>query len=409
MSTSSAAPVQTKTGKRIPELQVQSEPSEKRFTIDGSPLLEQQLTQLCQGVLAGVQKIIPSQKLEALILGGGYGRGQGGVLKTERGDQPYNDLEFYVFLRGNRVWNERKYRALLHGLSESLSPQAGLHVEFKVDSLQRLCRSPVTMFSYDLLSGHRVIFPMGFAWCDCEHHFVSGNISLSEATRLLFNRCTGLLLAKEMLLKPELTMDQSDFVGRNLAKAQLALGDVVLTVAGQYHWNCSERHARLRALASSRNRELPWLDQVESHHAGGVNFKLHPRRSVKPKQLFLDDFQAVAVLAQQLWLWLENQRLNQSFASTREYAFSPARKSFESARWRNWLLNLRVFGPRVLFDANGARYPRERLLNALPLLLWEEPFIDLRVKRHAQNQLRTRASDWQSCVAAYKSLWPSFS
>jgi hypothetical protein len=404
-----ASATSTATDKPGRKLQVETEESEKRFTIDGSQHLEQQLAGLCEAVLAGVNKTIPPQKLEALVLGGGYGRGQGGVLKTERGDQPYNDLEFYVFLHGNRVWNERKFSASLHALGESLSPQAGLHVEFKVESLERLRRNPVTMFSYDLISGHRVVFPARFIFSGCEHHLASEKISLSEATRLLFNRCTGLLLAKEMLVKTELTAGQSDFVGRNLAKAQLALGDVVLTAAGQYHWSCTERHDRLRRLFSSRNPEPPWLAAVLNHHAHGVDFKLHPRRLVKSRQALMDEFEPAASLAQQLWLWLESQRLNQSFASIREYAYSPTRKCFESAFWRNWLLNLKVFGPRVLFDTMAGRYPRERLLNALPLLLWEEPFNDLRVKRILQKQLRTRASDWQSCVAAYKSFWPGFS
>jgi hypothetical protein len=59
--------------------------------------------------------------------------------------------------------------------------------------------------------------------------------------------------------------------------------------------------------------------------------------------------------------------------------------------------------------AGGLRYPRERLLNALPLLLWEEPLNDLRVKCFLQKELRTGASDWQGFVAAYKAVWPKFS
>jgi hypothetical protein len=63
--------------------------TEQRFTIDGSAALEQQLTELCDEVLAGVQKIVPSKLLQMLVLGGGYGRGQGGVLRTEAGDAPF--------------------------------------------------------------------------------------------------------------------------------------------------------------------------------------------------------------------------------------------------------------------------------------------------------------------------------
>src|SRR6266571_2140097 len=79
-----------------------------RFTVDGSVELERQLARICKSVLAGVQSVVPGEKLEAILLGGGYGRGEGGVLKTESDDRPYNDLEFYVCLRGNVWLNEQR-------------------------------------------------------------------------------------------------------------------------------------------------------------------------------------------------------------------------------------------------------------------------------------------------------------
>ena len=91
---------------------------ETRFTVNGSDALEQHLANVCKEVLVGIGRIIPEHKLEGLALGGGYGRGEGGVLKTPLGDQPYNDLEFYVFVRGHPWWHERRYSKALHELGE---------------------------------------------------------------------------------------------------------------------------------------------------------------------------------------------------------------------------------------------------------------------------------------------------
>jgi len=82
----------------------------------------------------------------------------------------------------------------------------------------------------------------------------------------------------------------------------------------------------------------------------------------------------------------------------------------EKALWRNRLVNLKAFGGRALIDTAGWRYPRERLLNSLPLLLWNgaverEP----EVARHLQKQLLTNAHDWKGFVTAYKEIWPRFS
>ena len=129
----------------------------KRFTIDGSDALEHRLDSFCREVGQTVSRVVPASKLEALVLGGGYGRGEGGVLKTTSSEEPYNDLEFYVFVRGNRLLNERRYRRALNDLADQLCLEAGIHIEFKCDSIQRLGRSPVSMFTYDLVAGHHVV------------------------------------------------------------------------------------------------------------------------------------------------------------------------------------------------------------------------------------------------------------
>jgi len=379
----------------------------KRFTIDGSEALENHLAKVCEKVLASVRAIIPENRWEALVLGGGYGRGQGGVLKSSSGDAPYNDLEFYVFMRGNRVLNERRFHAPVEELGERLSAEAGLHVEFKVDSLERLRRGPMSMFSYDLVSGHRALLGGEEIFDGCEHHRDGAAIPLAEATRLLFNRCTGLLLAKERLAKWELTDDDADFVGRNLAKAQLALGDVVLVTAGKYHWSCLERKRALDELTPEP--EQPWIEEVRRHHTAGIEFKLHPRRILKSRAEFQAEHQEISRLANQVWLWLESRRLSQTFSSGRDYAFTSGEKCNGTPVWRNLLLNVRTFGARGLFNRTAARYPRERLLNSLPFLLWEESLNDLKVKYFLQKELRTTASDWQGFVAAYKAVWPKFS
>jgi hypothetical protein len=383
-----------------------------RFTLDGSDELESHLADTCNKVQAEIQLLRLNSRLEALALGGGYGRGEGGVLRSPTGDRPYNDLEFYVFCRGNRIWNERSYRDPLRNLGEKLSPDAGLHVEFKVDSLNRLRKSPITMFSYDLVSRHRVLWPRPAElngrniFVSCEHHLTGGRISLHEATRLLLNRCTGLLLAKELLLKPKLTAEDSDFIGRNLSKARLALGDAVLTVFGQYHWSCIERHERLNRLPEIN--DLPILAEVRRQHRTGVEFKLHPFQTQAPQQELRDEHQEISDLAQKIWLWLESRRLNRPLNSVREYCLTAGGKRCGASILRNVLLNAKTFGPAGIFHRMAAVYPRERLLNSLPLLLWGEPLNDLRIRRHLQNQLRTAAQDWQSLVAAYMSIWPHF-
>lgn len=378
-----------------------------RFTIDGSVALESHLADTCRKVCSGVQKIVSKSALEAIVLGGGYGRGHGGVLATKTADLPYNDMEFYVFIRGNVTLARRRYRAPLERLGEELSPEAGLHVEFKIESIKRFQRSELTMYSYDLVAGHKILFGDANLFHGCEHHLAADRIPCGEATRLLFNRCSGLLLARNLLHQYSLQPDDLDFVGRNLAKAQLGFGDAVLTIFGHYHWDCRERHERLGKLQPF---DAPrWLADVRRHHAEGVAFKLHPQRTISRKGDLALRFSELHALGRCVWLWAESRRLNRPFVSPRSYALDPAPKCPETSAWRNALGGLKTFGTRALRGGKLLRYPRERLFNSLCLLLWDDNAgNDTALMRRVQNHLCARSTGWQDLMLAYRGLWQNY-
>ena len=374
-----------------------------RFTLDGSDELEHRLAGVCEEIRARVQGLLPLRKLEGLLLGGGYGRGEGGVLKTDAGDQPYNDLEFYVFMRGNHWLNERRFGQPLGRLAHELALTAGIEVEFKIISRAKLRRSAPSMFYYDLVMGHRRLLGDEALLAGCAHHRQAQNLPLSEATRLMMNRCSGLLFARERIERAPFTPEDADFAGRNLAKAQLALGDAVLTVFGQYHWSCRQRHERLQGLLATQ--AFPRAAEVCEHHAAGLEFKLHPVRArLGARDLRLQHHE-ISGLALQIWLWLEGRRLGRRFHSACEYAASSANKFPGLNPWRNRLVNAKTFGPAAFFQARSRRHPRESILNALALLLWEAPASNPEQAHWLGRELRRPARDGADSFAAYKGLW----
>jgi hypothetical protein len=379
-----------------------------RFTLDGSDQLETHLARSCDQVLAGVCSVVPTNRLEAVLLGGGYGRGEGGVLQTADGDKPYNDLEFYILLRGQSWLNERKFRSRLHQLCEQLSPVVGVEVEFKIISLQKLESSEITMHYYDLVAGHRRLWGGKDLLRRCRQHRAPNALPLSEATRLLMNRSSGLLFSNSLLERKDFGATEADFVGRNQAKAQLAFGDVVLTAYGLYHASCRERNRRLRTLEPKD--KLPWFDLVRQHHDKGVDFKLHPRKTNATRDELRERQHELVRMALQLWLWLEARRLRQRFSSAIEYARCPINKCPETTFARNALVNATTFGAPALLKEKAFRYPRERLFNALSLLLWEPSTLrEPQLLHNVQTELVTPAVRSDDLIAAYQNLWQRFS
>ncbi len=332
-----------------------------RFTRDGSDALEQQLAEICQDVADALRGLLPVGVLQGIALGGGYGRGEGGVLRTTGPDLPYNDVEFFVFVRGPLWLRQRKWGAPLTEAAHRLTERHGIEIEFKLITPWKLRRSGPAMFYYDLVMGHRWAMGDDSLLAGCGHHREASTIPLHEATRLLMNRCSGLLFARERLCRPGFTADDADFTARNLAKAQLALGDVWLAAHGQYHWSCLERHCRLAALPA------PW--DLMGHHAAGVAFKLHPQLSTASVGELEETHRDLTETARKLFLWLESRRLGTPFATTADYAASPSNKCPEVSWLRRCLVHVRETGASAL--RQPARYPRHDLLHGLCGLLWD--------------------------------------
>src|SRR5262249_46139172 len=138
----------------------------------------------------------------------------------------------------------------------------------------------------------------------------------------------------------------------------------------------------------------PQLDRILKHHATGVKFKLHPERALWPKAEFAALHRELCSLAAELWLWLESRRLNRPFGTLKDYAMDRSRKCLDSSFWRNLLLSIRTFGFKAVLNPDAARYPRERLFNSLPLLLWNgELSREPEIRDHLQRQLMTGATD----------------
>jgi len=389
-----------------PTPQTQPARIRQRYTVDGDVALEAHLDAVCARVCEGVKRIIARPRLHGILLGGGYGRGEGGVLRTGEGDRPYNDLEFYVFVRGSAFLAERRHRAALHELGHALEAFAGVEVEFKIVSRRLLQRSGTTMFFHDLVCGHRTVLGAGDLLEGCAHHAAADHIPLHETTRLLMNRCSGLLFAAERLQRSEFTGEDADFVARNTAKAQLALGDALLAAHGMYHSSARVRGMRLGRLPAMPG--IPNIATIVHLHREGVAFKLQPVRSGERREALRERHAKVSALAKEVFLWVESLRLEREFSSPRGYAESRGDKCPETPKWRNSLVNLRSLGLAGLWQT-PLRHPRRRLLNALALLLWEPAvFADPKISACLASELLNPVPDIVSAVAAYAPLWHRF-
>jgi hypothetical protein len=319
------------------------------------------------------------ENLVALVLGGGYGRGEGGVLKMSGEERPYNDLDLVLIVRRKTSlpWNA------LHTIQHQYAALTGIEVDFSRPLTVDDVRSwPPTLMWSDLLHGHRVLIGPADILTANAPDLRSDQLMPVEATRLMLNRGAGLLWALRVARGCEPAPDE-DFIRRNYYKCALTLGDALLISHGRFATPYTGRGERLSQLLGELPRPVPF--DLARIYQNALRFKFWPGELAStPNEPQLEE---MASEWGQILLFVERRRAHRDFRSAREYAdCNDAREPEQNtlARWPRNLVRNRQLGYWSL------RYPRERLYRELPILL---------------GLCESKVPDWPARSARFLAVW----
>jgi hypothetical protein len=292
---------------------------------------------------------------EAVILGGGYGRGEGGVAVDDAGKPCFfNDLDYFIFT------DHPKDQSLLdavHQWERDESAILGIDVEGKCLPKSDLSATPGSMMFYDLVTAHTQVLGPGNYLAEFKSLARPETIQPIEATRLLWNRGSGLFFARVDLIGRK----NLDLVHRNQAKAKLALGDALLTIRGKYRPYVVERQLLLKSEPATNPR-------IVALHEEGAAFKLKPTKV--PSLEKLESTQAELIeIWQTCFLAVESQRLNYDFTDAGSYIEYSKKLFPETATFKNFALTIRDQMKRAGHLSPCFDYPRGALQRALLALL----------------------------------------
>ena len=176
-------------------------------------------------------------RLWGIVLGGGYGRGEGGAI----GGGLSNDLDFYVVAEeGTGSADLAAIDAALKPVSEKWTAKLGVDVDFcTAKTPWRIRHDENRLMIQELLHGYfDVAGERGETMFASVKRLDPGELPWIEAARLLMNRGAGLLLAGDRLRAGE---GVKGFVARNINKAVLGAGDARLIARGAYRWRAVDR------------------------------------------------------------------------------------------------------------------------------------------------------------------------
>jgi hypothetical protein len=214
-----------------------------RFTARGGAAVEAEIAEIVRRAGELVDASVPRRALRALLLVGGYGRGEGGVERRGGVERPHNNLDFLLVTRGvGRAPQASKRR--LDELFRPLAEAASVGIDTGVIGELRLRAAPCLVRWYDLRLGHKTVAgDPGFA--SSLTRFRAEAIEPADVLDLLVNRGS-LLVLNELLGRGAGGEPARRAIVRHGMKAILGYGDACLFALGAYHVSYAERQRRMR-------------------------------------------------------------------------------------------------------------------------------------------------------------------
>ncbi len=215
--------------------------------------------------------------IEFVVLGGGYGRGEGGILQTENSYKLYNDLDFFVLARNNVSKTQLNEIDTFFGkLSKQLEPLVEIDVDFSKAVKVSYAQKRLNVMAWlEMALGANVIFGDNQKFKEIFTVNKDNKILRSEIVKLTMNRFSGLVFAYERLLsKQDLSIADKDFIARNINKAILATGDIYLACKDNLPFKTSDR---LNIIENMSNIEHTNWQEFVCLYKSAVEFKMSPK------------------------------------------------------------------------------------------------------------------------------------
>ena len=215
-----------------------------RFTLYGGEAVERKISALVAEAGKVIADTLPSERIRALVLIGGYGRGEGGV--EGRGDQesPHNNLDFLLILNEDASSTPDRIKERLNNKLHRLGRFHGIGMDLGIVTTGYLKHASCLVMWHDMRFGHKTI--LGDPdFVPSLTQFTPERIDASDIRNLLVNRGTLLLINQMLLEAGQLSDEGARTIVRHAMKAIIGYGDALLFSKGAYHWSYAEKQTRM--------------------------------------------------------------------------------------------------------------------------------------------------------------------
>lgn len=314
------------------------------------------------------------ERILSIVLLGGYGRGEGGVIMRGNSCFPRNNYDILIVFKEIGFFEIRKIRKSLEDIKARLDAELMTIFEYSFRSGKRLAGAPNIMIYQDIYNASRAIYGTDIRRILPSR--VTLPLDITEALRIMRNRAVPLLFAKTGNARKgyDITAEQ---IKTWYSKAVIGFGDAALIAAGKYKTRYAEKMIMVEGLLPQETfAGGEGLDYFKALHRAASFYRLKNEDSP-----MLSDEDKIINILNQINLWVLRKYFNGYELSWEDIAGMPVRadRSFLKSA-RNVYVNLTEYGLRrflTMFFRNPAAIftnPSEKLFTVLPLVLYKHDF-----------------------------------
>jgi len=239
-----------------------------KLSLKGSTHFEEKMTKVLNNISDHIESHINPDYYKCVILIGGYGRGEGGVVKISNVEFPHNNLDFLIVSKGINQNKEQQLREEVHKIIKEHCAVLNIDFDLAIFSEMKLKLCEPLVITYDMRYGHKVINgDAQFLKNMCR--FNLANIPNWDIRNLMVNRGTLLTINDLILSKKHHTMKEIKTVIKHCVKAIIGYGDALLYYNGAYHYSYLEKKIRM---AKQKNID----ESFKKLYDEAMNFRFEP-------------------------------------------------------------------------------------------------------------------------------------
>jgi len=201
-----------------------------KFIVPSIPNIDQKVEYDLLYIKQEILKIYGEENIFAILLCGGFGRGEGSIIKSNDKYKPFNDYDLFL------ITKRRISADSLKKLGEKLAKKINIRfVDLGAIKKSRLKKMPHTIFTYDLKHSSQVIFGDNNI-LEKIPYFSNEEIKREEGKKILFNRliCFLELTHNSFINKKNIPIEERDKMILQISKSIIAAAVAFLVLEKKY-------------------------------------------------------------------------------------------------------------------------------------------------------------------------------